>query len=117
MQPYDLTALAKEISRITTYRSEKAWVETMDYIYDLTSKYPLIQKIKAEDITRCQREVHRYTAFKNETNIYKKMCYADWAFYKTLTSEDKKNALFFKKCFNTRQADIKKKHCLELYFM
>ena len=72
IQSYDPTALAKEISRITTYKNEKSWVETMDYIYDLPSKYTLNQKVKAEDITRFQREVYRYTAFENETNIYKK---------------------------------------------
>ena len=44
----------------------------MDYIDDLSSKYTSNQKVKAEDITRFQREVYRYTTFKNETNIYKK---------------------------------------------
>ena len=44
----------------------------MDYIDNFPSKYTLNQKVKAEDITRFQREGYRYTAFKNEINIYQK---------------------------------------------
>ena len=91
-------------------------METADYIDDLPSKYALNQKVKAEDITCFQREVYRYTAFKNEKNIYKKICYTDWVLYKTVTSEQKRYVLFLKEGFNTRQADVKKK-CLDLDFM
>ena len=44
----------------------------MDYIDDLPSKSTLNQKVKAEDINRFERETHRYTALKNETNYIKK---------------------------------------------
>ena len=57
MQPDDPTALAKEINRIATCKTEKACVEIMDYINDLPSKYVLNQKVNAEDITCFQREV------------------------------------------------------------
>ena len=57
IQPYDATALVKGMSKITTYKNEKAWTETMDYIDDLPSKYALNQKVKTEDVTRFQREV------------------------------------------------------------
>ena len=96
------------MSKIFAYRNEKAWVETMDYIDDLPSKYALNQKVKAEDIPRFQRELYRYTALKNEKKLYKKICYTDWVLYKRLTSKQKNYVLFLKKGFNTRQVDIKK---------
>ena len=67
----------------------------MDYIDELSSKYTVNQKVRAEDITRFQREVHKYTAFKNEKKLYKKICYTDWAFYKILTSDLKMVCLIF----------------------
>ena len=33
--------------------------------------------------------------------LYKKICYTDWALYKTRASEQKNYALFFKNGFNT----------------
>ena len=99
IQPYDPSTVAKEMSKIFVYQKEKAWMETMDDIDDLPSKYSLNQKVKAEDITRFQREVYRYTTFKNEQKFYKKICYTDWALCKTLISEQNNYVLIFLKKF------------------
>ena len=49
IQPHDLSAVAKQMSKIFLYQSEKEWVETINYIDDSPSKNALNQIIKAED--------------------------------------------------------------------
>lgn len=69
MQHYDPSAVANEMSKIFVYQNEKAWVKTINYIDELPSNYALNKKTKTEYITRFQRDVYRYIAFKNGKNV------------------------------------------------
>ena len=59
------------------YKNVNTWVEIVNYNIDLPSEYPLNQKVKAEDISRFQREIFRYNAYKQPTKtptVWRRIC-------------------------------------------